>query len=95
MQKNGCSLFTSEHPLYKNIPSEKNLLLASSIINFTILATFSKIPSVPLATLLALKSFLLKINNNKNIETTRTRAKVLNPKGDLNLMVLKLTRQTI
>ena len=27
MQKSGCSLCKIENPLYKNIPSEKNLLL--------------------------------------------------------------------
>ena len=27
MQKSGCLLCKSEYPLYKNIPSEKNLLL--------------------------------------------------------------------
>ena len=27
MQKSGCSLFKCENPLYKNIISEKNLLL--------------------------------------------------------------------
>ena len=30
MQKSGCSLCKSEDPLYKNIPSEKNLLLSET-----------------------------------------------------------------
>ena len=49
MQKSGCSLCKSENPLYKNIPSEKNLLLLtpSPIDSIPKFANSSAIPLVP------------------------------------------------
>ena len=43
MQKSGCSLCKSEHPLYKEIPSEKSLLLLKNkvfFLNHQMLNTF-------------------------------------------------------
>ena len=56
MQKNGCSLCKSENPLYKNIPSEKNLLLKDRQVNMR-LGDFQMIVVIVKRSNLVLRTF--------------------------------------